>query len=399
MNDRERTSHERRTHERISKQIAFFCYVDGQRFDSSSLDVSKGGAFLHTEDRVRKNAPVILLPHEVARKKPKVMIIGRAVRHQMIPIAGVGIRWDKIVSRNGLHEIAELTRVHPEFFPEILPDPGIEYASASLVGYSFKDDNYFIPRLPASAGAAQPGKTRRGRPGGFQHKPLHRPAEVEKTQALARKLDEEDTWEEPHKKGPTSSLKDVTTEYNRKLTEARESPWRSDQSHEAPPGMTGSRPAPEVRVVTDKRPSSAASKSIKKPPSYKRSPLPGPITNLLSYENAQIPVDVPVTITMENRKFPGHIRVLGMNNLFVACDSRNLETIPDDTRVRIGVPIDLHRKSFVVTLVTSLMLVGRDTRTGDDGMALTIVAVEQTSNPGLFERYVKFLYYRMVSKA
>ena len=45
------------------------------------------------------------------------------------------------------------------------------------------------------------------------------------------------------------------------------------------------------------------------------------------------------------------------------------------------------------------MLVGRDTRTGDDGMALTIVAVEQTSNPGLFERYVKFLYYRMVSKA
>ena len=41
-------SSNRRQHTRNLKALHFTCYIDGQRFDARSIDVSVGGAFMET---------------------------------------------------------------------------------------------------------------------------------------------------------------------------------------------------------------------------------------------------------------------------------------------------------------------------------------------------------------
>ncbi len=112
------TRTERREHPRKAVRVPFFCYVDGQRFDTDALDLSPGGAFLGTDDMVRIGAPVVLLPKAAKSKKPVVLVVGHVVRQRRTGDCGIGIRWGKIVSGGGISVILKLASLVPDMFPE-----------------------------------------------------------------------------------------------------------------------------------------------------------------------------------------------------------------------------------------------------------------------------------------
>lgn len=156
---------DRRQHDRKQRTLDFYCYIDGVRFDSPSLDISEGGAFLATADPVPMDATVVLVPKAIkenrrsgaaAKAGPhRVLLVGRVVRRQAAPRVGVGIQWVKGVSRGGLDALFTFLGMVLEIFPSALPLPSPEVAAAPTVAWDFVRRRFEVMRI-AARGEATP---------------------------------------------------------------------------------------------------------------------------------------------------------------------------------------------------------------------------------------------------
>lgn len=153
---------EKRQHERRPDVQGTFCYVDGVRFDARTLDVSAGGAFIATTDDIPVGMTIVLVFEREARAGRPTHLVGRVVRAQAVPVAGIGIEWLRAVST---HSEAELMQ-----FPTGTLGLRLDSRRAPLrrVGTSLHYDFKFGPapvslpralppmaRTPPGAGATQ----------------------------------------------------------------------------------------------------------------------------------------------------------------------------------------------------------------------------------------------------
>lgn len=96
---------EQRKYHRYPLSDNMYCYIDGSRFDARSLDISAGGLFLRTPRKVPLDCCIALVFKD---KKdpgvPPVFLVGRVMRHQVEPEAGIGLKWDRAITEgNAAH--------------------------------------------------------------------------------------------------------------------------------------------------------------------------------------------------------------------------------------------------------------------------------------------------------
>lgn len=158
---------ERRRHPRGGRSLEFCCYVEGVRFDSSSLNISEGGAFLATSDAIQMDAMVLVVPMSAKRPSAsdgsaaaalgnRVLLVGRVVRHQAAPVKGVGIRWVKCVSRSGLDALLVFLGVILDIFPSSLPLPPIWAVQAKDLAWDFIKRCFQVVELEGARGRPPP---------------------------------------------------------------------------------------------------------------------------------------------------------------------------------------------------------------------------------------------------
>lgn len=148
---------DRRTHVRLARNLDFYCYVEGQRFDSQSLDVSAGGAFLVTSDEFEVGNTVLVVPKAEKDKGLTGLLVGAVVRVTHGPEAGLGIQWKRCVSRSGYETIHHFLSSYLEVDRESLLGPSPAVMESELVTYDFGRNLMYIPGTPTqSATTASP---------------------------------------------------------------------------------------------------------------------------------------------------------------------------------------------------------------------------------------------------
>lgn len=297
---------ERRQFPRFSAALEFYCYIDGDRFDSVSVDLSPAGVFLRTAVKVRPGAIVMLVPKDEAAKDFPVMLIGRMVRKQLSPAApGYGVLWLRCVTRKGVEAIYHFIASYPEFSNLTLPIAEAEVLEASVVGYDFGVNRFYLPVIPGAGAPIPPS-----------------PFAAEPTDPLIA----------PHPESPSD---------------------------------------------------------------FTRTAEDGAVTRALKVMHEQIPVSIATTVIMDGEEVFATVLMLSLTTLFITGSADRFQ--PGD-QVRIRLPVNLSARQTVVELFCDVNSLGpHPALAGGSGIHLTLRAVDESRRVGLFERYVKFLYYQMLT--
>jgi len=99
------TGTERRKHLRRTFEEDVYTYIDGNRLDSLSSDVSVGGALFRTEQDLQEGAHVAIVFKRQAQLKEPVFIIGTVQRRQTEPFRGVALKWTKALTHASPSEL------------------------------------------------------------------------------------------------------------------------------------------------------------------------------------------------------------------------------------------------------------------------------------------------------
>jgi hypothetical protein len=87
---------ERRRFERWKFEEGVYCYIEGTRFDARSADVSSGGMFFETARPILPGTEVAMVFRTQLDKGDRpIFLVGRVMRRQVKPVAGVGVRWER----------------------------------------------------------------------------------------------------------------------------------------------------------------------------------------------------------------------------------------------------------------------------------------------------------------
>jgi hypothetical protein len=80
-----------------------YCYIDGQRLDAVSINISIGGLLFETDkaNAIEMGAlvAIVLRARDDKIEPEPVFLFGRVVRKQVDGPSGVGVRWEKAVAR------------------------------------------------------------------------------------------------------------------------------------------------------------------------------------------------------------------------------------------------------------------------------------------------------------
>ena len=339
---------ERRQHERHKKAIRFQCYIDGHRFDTASLDISTGGAFLETDDDIRLGAVVMIVPVREMKKKVPVVLVGSVARHQESPAKGLGIKWLKCVTRNGIQQVFDFLAFYLDLFPSHLPLPAPGVAESEVVAFDFRSNLFYIPNIPA----ADAPSGRRGSKG-----PPPAPTATAAAGSSAASAP------------PVAKPANVTTSV--RLT-------------------------PQVADAAVGPASEDLSEKLVSPPNYKRDDAPGAVTTQLSGAMGRIPVQIPVQVFIHDHIFDGTIHYLGTTAVMVRFDPPPSGL--DSATPLIALPIPVKSKRLVVYLNCSVRSVQSYRTASAVDVEFVIQKVEREAQPGLFERYVRFLFFKLVAQ-
>jgi len=299
---------ERRQHTRLLKDIDFYCYVDGERFDSASVDISAGGAFLATEDDLRMDASVLIFPKAEKGKEQPAMLVGRVVRRQMGASPGLGVQWRGCICREGVPGIYQFLERYLELKHTLLPEPPHEVVGAPVVAFDFPNVRFYVPAV--------------------------------------------------------ADLPD-------------------------PASLTAS-DAPEAAGLDEL--GAPVAEALVQSPTYSRSGESGAVTTILGRQRGRVPVQIPVQFLVDDRKYDGVVTALGITTMFLNTDER---IRPGSGRVVLPFPIPVESQPLMVRMHCAIMRIEDATQTRSDGVDLSIQHIEERKSPGLFQRYVKYLFYRM----
>ena len=102
---------ERRRYERRELNADVYCYLEGQRVDVRSTDVSVGGMFIETEQAILPGTElaVVMKAQLMAGERP-VFLSARVMRRQTQPVSGIGIRWENATTPGSKEVLKEFLR-------------------------------------------------------------------------------------------------------------------------------------------------------------------------------------------------------------------------------------------------------------------------------------------------
>jgi len=307
--------------------VNFFCYVDGIRFDSASLDISAGGAFLLTRDKLRIGQAVMVMPKKEKGRGLPIVLIGRVVRTQIGgENSGLGVQWLRCVSKNGLHNLFGFMEDYLETSPSVLPLPSREVVDAPVAAYDFVKNVLYVPNIPL-----------------------------------------------------------VRVPRGSKLPDESGVPRSSDATPASPPTTILQDPA----LVSEE-----TSTTMLTPPAYAKSDETGSMTQSLGTEGGRTPINVPVQFFVGDAILEGVVVSIGLSSLLL---KTRFEVGESDARCVVAFPVPLRPEPTTVYLVCKVNGIEPSEEQAYRRLHLSISAVEQEQKPGLFERYVKFLYFRMHS--
>lgn len=330
-------SRDKRQFARTQKNIDFYCYIDGNRFDSSSLDISAGGAFLRTTDVLDIGQTVILIPKRERERRLAVVLVGRIMRSQELPHPGVGIKWERCVSKEGLHNIYDFVADYLEIRPSAMPIPGGSVVRSDVAGYDFLQNIFYVPKVTAASIPVAPDAT----------------GELERTEDL-------------------EATADISTE------------------DETGAPMVGGEYVLASQQDQFLALSEAASAALLAPQDFSKTDENGVVTEMLGALGGRLAVRFPVTFKAGKLKAEGRVRAVGLSTVFLETDKAEGITAG---RCDIRFPIPMKPATVQVTLVCDTMSWDPGGRLGYPGLELAIRKVEDEPDEGVFERYVKFLYF------
>jgi len=87
---------ERRVFPRWKLEDSVYCYVEGDRLDAQSSDISSGGMFFRTRKVILPGKEVALVfRRQLGSGERPIFLVGRVMRRQVKPEPGVGLRWER----------------------------------------------------------------------------------------------------------------------------------------------------------------------------------------------------------------------------------------------------------------------------------------------------------------
>ncbi len=95
----------RRKSERRHFEEEIYTYVEGNRLDADSQDVSAGGAFLRTWQTIPVDAKIAVVFKKQAQTTSPVFVVGKVVRSQTDPAPGVALVWEKALTMGAPSEL------------------------------------------------------------------------------------------------------------------------------------------------------------------------------------------------------------------------------------------------------------------------------------------------------
>jgi hypothetical protein len=156
---------ERRGHPRRRLERSVFCYIDGDRMDETSEDVSAGGMFLRTADAsTPMGALVAIVFRGTADPTMSVFLFGRVVRRQETPVPGLGLQWERAVCAGNRESLESFLKNvlgvdSPDVAEEPMPGKGsVRYVHRFPKPGPGKAAAIYVPRGP-SAESPMPAPT------------------------------------------------------------------------------------------------------------------------------------------------------------------------------------------------------------------------------------------------
>ena len=176
---------EKRRHPRFKAAHRTWCYLDGTRFDAQTPDIGAGGVFLRTDDPIPVGMLVVVVLDGEIGMGELTHLVGRVVRTQREPVAGVGVRWLRAVSVHSEERLRSFLASSLGMAPDAAA--GRIRAQGRLVEFEFEaeEDSAVLPPTPPAITRVSPRFTRGSAPGPitgfFQVEalvPAHIPAQV-----------------------------------------------------------------------------------------------------------------------------------------------------------------------------------------------------------------------------
>jgi hypothetical protein len=272
------------------------------------------------------------------------------------------------------------------------------------VGYDFVTRSFFLP-----AGKERPGGPRAGEPTeptatttertGRQPTPMPTPLRTGGPSGTREPSDtsysllpgtKEDTGVIRARGGTDPSLRAVTAGQPSSLPGSASEQPRPDAGTEAvrvtpPPRPIGTPAAGEpARIPT---PTPVPFKAIET-----EQPL---ASRLLVREKSRLAVKLPVTYKLNRKMDQGVIRALGTSTLLLAT---GLEVGPASGTCEVLISIPNQREPVTVRLICNVDAFDEGKTFGYPAVDLNIIKTDQGGRPGIFERYVRALFYKMTGK-
>ena len=396
---------ERRKHDRVAKELRFHCYIDGNRFDSATVNISQGGAFLRTPDPIPTGAVVVAVPHQQFLKDYPVMLVGKVLRRQNASDKGLGVEWLRCVTRSGFRPLWHFIESFPELWEDIPSMPPSDYLNQPCVGYDFKLARFFLPKgrtvLKGNGAEAAPERqapvakspsASAGQPQDQAEDPSNLTASDQLGRAEAPPVPVSEARVDPSFAGKhrTSGSYEMTTVYSSSQVHPPEviMPMGTTEFNARLKESTVKEPTPIPM------PGPETSERLENPPQYRRTQSSGAITQLIKKHKEELPTNIPVSIALDGRNYEARIRMISLNTIFVISFDDELF---DADKLEIKLPVSLHQRTFTIELSCVVLRVGQHVEAGGPGIHMQINSVRQPGRPGIFERYVKFLYYQNVS--
>ncbi len=430
---------DRRKDEREERAVEFFCYINGQRFDSTTFDISPGGAFLRTDHDLEVGVTAIVAPKgerdrvTTQGNSPAVdmgaVLVGVVIRKQKEPVAGVGIEWVRCVSRNGIQALFDLMAFYLGLFPASLPMPMPSVANANSVAYDFQRKRFFIPKILSRAARSKgqdeakralaeaaksvvnqmkcgPQKEEEAKEEEKDLGSLLRPdGEVEETRPYVADLEMESVLVEEPARAEADSARPTVEDAEAPPPEEEATIQFVPDSDSLPtvPEMPAVRiedfPADDplgLSTVSEmpavKIPESSPAEVVE-PPDFMRDEWTGPVTTVVDRKDSWVPVTVGVEFFGGGEVRRGTVRFIGVDGLYLMS-----KRVPGDLEGKVIVmyPVPVHGKAKPIYLVCAVNRIDRIAEGGLSGVELEILSARKEPVPGLFKRYVKYLYFRML---
>jgi len=132
-----------------------FCYIDGDRFDARSRDISAGGLFIRTP----KNVPLGVFIALVFKDKDKpdshpIFLVGKVVRHQQEPVKGIGLQWDRAITEGSSAQLELFLTLKMGIIPhEIFQETGPRKETRHVFDFT---ERVGLDKAPSAGGIEAP---------------------------------------------------------------------------------------------------------------------------------------------------------------------------------------------------------------------------------------------------